>query len=40
MHLHNLGDYQLVDRNGVVMGSNFDASLDQIETYSRYETKS
>lgn len=40
IHLNNLGDYQLVDRNGVVLGSNFDASLDQIETYLRDEAKS
>lgn len=39
IHLHNLGDYQLVDRNGVVLGSNFDASLDQIEFYLREEVK-
>ena len=39
IHLDNLGEYQLVDRNGVVMGSRFDASLDQIESYLREEAK-
>ncbi len=39
IHLDNLGEYQLVDRNGVVLGSRFDASLDQIEAYLRDEAK-
>ncbi len=39
IHLDNLGEYQLVDRNGVVMGSRFDASLDQIEAYLMEEAK-
>lgn len=39
IHLSNLGEYQLVDRTGVVMGSNFEASLDQIEAYLRDEAK-
>lgn len=40
IHLNNLGEYQLVDRNGVVLGSNFDASLNQIEEYLKDEAKS
>ncbi len=39
IHLDNLGEYQLVDRNGVVLGSRFEASLDQIEAYLRDEAK-
>ncbi len=39
IHLDNFGEYQLVDRNGVVFGSRFDASLDQIEEYLKNEAQ-
>jgi hypothetical protein len=33
-HANNHGEYMLVnDRNGVVLGARYDASLDQIEAY-------
>ena len=39
IHVDNLGEYQLVDRNAVVLASRYDASLDQIEGYLQDEAK-
>ncbi|MBI4001583.1 MAG: hypothetical protein HY348_07350 [Nitrospira defluvii] len=41
IHMNNRGKYRLVnDSNWVVMGVDFDASLDQIEEYLRNKEKS
>jgi hypothetical protein len=33
LHSNNHGQYQLVNHNNVVLGSDYDASLDYIETF-------